>query len=165
MKKLIYALMALVAFPILSYAAAGDLVTNPEKASANGEITLVYTPLPSESWMKTHSTYIYVCLEFNDNGEWEKEKAPWSQCNMPMYRWVPQSNGTLTYSISDLKSYFKLTDTELDMVTGMFVILKNEEFQTTDKYVKLYTKKTKAEKFTGTVTFSVTVPAGTSSVM
>ncbi|MBQ6732301.1 MAG: hypothetical protein IJR06_04190 [Paludibacteraceae bacterium] len=164
MKKFIYILMALVAFPILSYAAAGDLVTKPDKASANGEVTLCYTPLANESWMKTQSVYIYVCLEFNDNGEWEKEKAPWSQCNMPMYRWVLQKDGTLTYSISDLKSYFKLSDSELEMVTGLFVILKNDEYQTSDKYVKVYTKKNKAEKFTGTVTFSVTVPAGTSSV-
>ncbi|MBQ6766035.1 MAG: hypothetical protein IJP50_03375, partial [Paludibacteraceae bacterium] len=151
MKKFIYTLIALVAFPILSYAAAGDLVTKPDKASANGEVTLCYTPLANESWMKTQSVYIYVCLEFNDNGEWEKEKAPWSQCNMPMYRWVLQKDGTLTYSISDLKSYFKLSDSELEMVTGLFVILKNDEYQTSDKYVKVYTKKNKAEKFTGTV--------------
>lgn len=164
MKKIIYALLVFALFPMLASAAAGDLTVTPSKPSVNKEITLTYTPLPDQTWMKTQSVYIYICLEFNGNGEWVKEKSPWSLCNLPAFRWVKQSNGDLTYSISDIKTYFNLTNAELEQVSGLFVILKNELFQTTDKYVKITSKSSKAEKFTGTVLFSVTVPAGTSSV-
>lgn len=164
MKNYLYSLAALLMLPVYAFAASGDLVATPTNPSTNNSITLTYTPLANQTWMKSQPVYIYACVEFNSNGEWEKEKAGWSQCNIPAYKCILQDNGTLTYSISDVKSYFKLTDAEFEQVTGLFVILKNDKFQTTDKYVKLIGKKGKAEKFTGTVKFSVTVPAGTQNV-
>lgn len=164
MKHIIFSIVAFMLVPLFAMAAEGNLVVSPSNPSANNSITLTYTPLQSQGWMKSQPVYIYTCVEFNSNGEWEKEKAGWSQCNIPAYKCILQSNGTLTYSISDIKSYFKLTDAEFAQVTGLFVILKNDKFQTTDKYVKLFGPKGKAEPFTGTVKFSVTVPEGTQTV-
>lgn len=164
MKKLLFALAIMTLFPLLSFASAGDLTVKPSNPSIDKEIVLKYTPLSNQTWMKSQPVYIYTCIEFNGNGEWEKEKSPWAQCNVPAYKCVLESDGSLTYTISDIQSYFNLSDSEFEQVSGMFVIFKNDKFQTTDMYVKLYKKNSKAAKFNGNVTFSVTVPSGTQAV-
>ncbi|MCQ2350617.1 MAG: hypothetical protein MJ003_01435 [Paludibacteraceae bacterium] len=164
MKKIATTLFALLALYVCAFGAAGDLTISPANATVDKAVTLTYTPLANQTWMKSQPVYIYACVEFNSNGEWEKEKAAWSQCNVPALKCVLQGDGTLKYTISDIKSYFKLSDSEFEQVTGLFVILKNDKFQTTDKYVKLLKGNAKAAKFTGTVKFSVTVPAGTEKV-
>lgn len=164
MKKLITTLLALSLLPLYAIAAPGDLVSVPAKPTADKPVKLVYTPAPTDTWMKSQDVHIYVCLEMNNNGEWDKEKAPWNQTNLPVYKWKKESDGTVSYSFSDIKSYFKLTDAELQQVTGMFVILKNDKYQTSDKYIKFYKNVANAPKFNGTVKFSVIVPVGTKNV-
>lgn len=164
MKKLITTLLALSLLPLYAVAAHGELGTSPAKPTADKPFKLVYTPSTDDSWMNSQDVYIYVCLELNNNGEWDKEKSPWEQCNLPVYKWKKESDGTLSYTINDAKSYFKLTTAELQQVTGMFVILKNDKFQTSDKYIKFYKNAANTPKFNGTVKFSVIVPAGTKEV-
>ena len=45
-----------------------------------------------------------------------------------------------------------------------YVILKNNNYQTDDKYVAVYADSKKKEKFNGVVEFNVQVPAGTKEV-
>ncbi len=164
MKKLIVTLFALSLLPLYAVAASGEVSASPVKPTTDKPFKIIYTLSTEDSWMKNQDVYIYVCLELNNNGEWAKEKSPWELCNMPAYKWKKESNGTLSYSFSDLKSYFNLTAAELQQVTGMFVILKNDKFQTSDKYVKIYRNVANAPKFNGNVKFSVIVPAGTKEV-
>jgi hypothetical protein len=163
MKKLFTALFVLASSVLSLCAAPGELVVTPESPNANGAIVLTYTPTATQKWMETEDVFLYTCLELDKNGEWAKEKQEWSKCNTRSFLWTKKSDGTLTYTISNIKSYFGLTDEEVPQVSGMFIILKNEQYQTDDKYVALNASK-KKEKFTGSVKFSVQVPAGTKEV-
>ncbi len=164
MRKLFFTLVGLILLVLSVNAASGELVVTPETPNPNGAIVLTYTPTANQKWMETENVYLYTCLELDKNGEWAKEKAEWSKCNTRSFLWSKKSDGTLTYTISNIKSYFGLTDEEVPHVSGMFVILKNENYQTDDKYVAIYAGTKKKEKFTGTVKFSVQVPAGTKDV-
>lgn len=164
MKKIYTAFMALVLSVLSLSVFAGELTVTPETPSPDGAIVLTYTPTAKQNWMATEDVFIYTCLELDKNGEWAKEKAPWSKCNTKSFKWTKKSNGTLTYTISNIKSYFGLTDEEVPHVSGLFVILKNDKNQTDDKYVAIYTDSKKKEKFTGTVKFTVQVPVGTKEV-
>jgi hypothetical protein len=143
---------------------AGELIVTPDTPNPNGAIVLTYKPSVKQQWMETEDVFLYTCLELDKNGEWAKEKAAWSKCNTNNFRWTKKSDGTLTYTISSIKSYFGLTDEEVPHVSGIFVILKNDNYQTDDKYVAISTDSKKKEKFTGSVKFSVQVPAGTKDV-
>ena len=63
--------------------------------------------------METEDVFLYTCLELDKNGEWAKEKQEWSKCNTRSFLWTKKSDGTLTYTISNIKSYFGLTDEEV----------------------------------------------------
>ena len=143
---------------------AGELIVTPDSPNPNGAIVLTYKPSVKQQWMETEDVFLYTCLELDKNGEWAKEKAEWSKCNTKNFKWTRKSDGTLTYSISSIKSYFGLTDAEVAHVSGMFVILKNNNYQTDDKYVAINSDSKKKEKFNGTVEFNVQVPAGTKEV-
>jgi hypothetical protein len=143
---------------------AGELIVTPDSPNPNGAIVLTYKPSVKQKWMETEDVFLYTCLELDKNGEWAKEKAEWSKCNTKNFKWTKKSDGTLTYSISSIKSYFGLTDAEVAHVSGMFVILKNNNYQTDDKYVAINSDSKKKEKFNGTVEFNVQVPAGTKEV-
>lgn len=165
MKKFITLLSAFTAFAMNMFAAQGELTVSPAPAFVNLPISLNYDPLPQQQWMASQNVYIYVCLELDGNGEWVKEKEAWSQCNEPAFKWIKNADGSLSYTINNLKTYFGLNNDELGRVTGMFVILKNDKFQTTDKYIKLQQPNaSEVSKFDGTVKFSVKVPAGTKQV-
>ena len=164
MKKLFIAFIGLALSALALNATAGELVITPESPNPNGAIVLTYKPSVKEKWMESENVYLYTCLELDKNGEWAKEKAEWSKCNTRSFMWAKNSDGTLTYSISNIKSYFGLTDAEVEHVSGMFVILKNDNYQTDDKYVAIYAGNKKKEKFNGTVKFSVQVPEGTKEV-
>ena len=164
MKKL-YAMIVAVIFAALSLQVfAGELIVTPDSPNPNGAIVLTYKPSVKQKWMETEDVFLYTCLELDKNGEWAKEKAEWSKCNTKNFKWTKKSDGTLTYSISSIKSYFGLTDAEVAHVSGMFVILKNNNYQTDDKYVAINSDSKKKEKFNGTVEFNVQVPAGTKEV-
>ena len=164
MKKL-YAMIVAVIFAALSLQVfAGELIVTPDSPNPNGAIVLTYKPSVKQKWMETEDVFLYTCLELDKNGEWAKEKAEWSKCNTKNFKWTKKSDGTLTYSISSIKSYFGLTDAEVAHVSGMFVILKNNNYQTDDKYVAINADSKKKEKFNGTVEFNVQVPAGTKEV-
>lgn len=164
MKKL-YAMIVAVIFAALSLQVfAGELIVTPDSPNPNGAIVLTYKPSVKQQWMETEDVFLYTCLELDKNGEWAKEKAEWSKCNTKNFKWTRKSDGTLTYSISSIKSYFGLTDAEVAHVSGMFVILKNNNYQTDDKYVAINSDSKKKEKFNGTVEFNVQVPAGTKEV-
>lgn len=164
MKKL-YAMIVAVIFAALSLQVfAGELIVTPDSPNPNGAIVLTYKPSVKQQWMETEDVFLYTCLELDKNGEWAKEKAEWSKCNTKNFKWTKKSDGTLTYSISSIKSYFGLTDAEVAHVSGMFVILKNNNYQTDDKYVAINSDSKKKEKFNGTVEFNVQVPAGTKEV-
>ena len=163
MKKLYMLALALLANSFVWFANAGELTVSPQKPTALKPIELVYTPAANEQWALSEDVFIYVCLEMDQNGEWVKEKAEWSKCNLPNFKWVKKS-GKLSYTISNLKSYFNLTDTEVPHVTGMFVILKNEKYQTADKYIAIRSEHGLDEDFDGTVKFRVQVPVGTREV-
>ncbi len=143
---------------------AGELIVTPDSPNPNGAIVLTYKPSVKQQWMETEDVFLYTCLELDKNGEWAKEKAEWSKCNTKNFKWTRKSDGTLTYSISSIKSYFGLTDAEVAHVSGMFVILKNNNYQTDDKYVAINSDSKKKEKFNGSVEFNVQVPAGTKEV-
>ena len=164
MKKLFIAFIGLALSALALNATAGELVITPESPNPNGAIVLTYKPSVKEKWMESENVYLYTCLELDKNGEWAKEKAEWSKCNTRSFMWAKNSDGTLTYSISNIKSYFGLTDAEVSHVSGMFVILKNDNYQTDDKYIAIYAGDKKKEKFSGTVKFSVQVPEGTKEV-
>jgi hypothetical protein len=164
MKKLCLAILAMVASCLVLNAAPGELLVSPEAPTAANPIVLKYTPTANQQWMHSEDVYIYVCIEMDQNGEWVKEKAEWSKCNLPNYKWTKKSDGSLTYTISNLKSYFNLTDAELPHVTGLFVILKNEKYQTADKFVRIRSNHDLEDSFTGTVKFRVQVPVGTKKV-
>lgn len=164
MKKLCIAVLAVAMSCITSLAVAGNISVFPKKPTAEKPIQLIYNPSNAESWMSTEDVYIYVCLEMDQNGEWVKEKAEWSKCNQPNYKWTKTNNGSLTYSINNVKSFFNLTDAELPHVTGLFVILKNDKYQTSDKYVPVNANLDLDKDFTGTVKFRVQVPVGTDNV-
>lgn len=164
MKKLCLAILAMVASCFVLNAAPGELLVSPEVPTVTKPIVLKYTPTVGQQWMHSENVYIYVCIEMDQNGEWVKEKAEWSKCNLPNYQWSKNSDGTLTYTISNLKSYFNLTDAELPHVTGLFVILKNERFQTADKYIAIRSNSDVSKQFNGTVKFRVQVPVGTKKV-
>lgn len=164
MKKL-YTMIVAVVFSALSLQVfAGELIVTPDTPNPNGAIVLTYKPSVKQQWMETEDVFLYTCLELDKNGEWAKEKAEWSKCNTKNFKWTKKSDGSLTYTISSIKSYFGLTDEEVPHVSGIFVILKNDNYQTDDKYVAIYTDSEKKEKFNGTVKFSVQVPAGTKEV-
>ena len=164
MKKL-YAMIVAVIFAALSLQVfAGELIVTPDSPNPNGAIVLTYKPSVKQQWMETEDVFLYTCLELDKNGEWAKEKAEWSKCNTKNFKWTRKSDGTLTYSISSIKSYFGLTDAEVAHVSGMFVILKNNNYQTDDKYVAINSDSKKKEKFNGSVEFNVQVPAGTKEV-
>ena len=156
--------LAFVGLALSAIVLAGELLVTPETPDPNGAIVLTYKPSVKQTWMGTENVYLYTCLELDKNGEWTKEKAEWSKCNTRSFLWSKNSDGTLTYTISNIKSYYGLTDAEVSHVSGMFIILKNENYQTDDKYVALYPDKAKKEKFNGTVKFNVQVPEGTKEV-
>lgn len=165
MKRFITLIAAMLAFMPAAFASQGELVVTPQPALVTSSITLNYDPLPQQQWMASQDVYLYVCLEMDGNGEWVKEKAEWSLCNKPEYKWIKNADGSLSYTINNLQTYFKLNAEEMGRVTGMFVILKNDKFQTTDKYVRLSQGHVSdLPKFNGTVRFSVKVPAGTRQV-
>ena len=164
MKKLFVAFMGLVLSALTMNAAEGELVVTPDTPNPNGALVLTFTPNVNQKWMETEDVFIYTCLELDKNGEWAKEKAEWSKCNTRSFMWSKNSDGTLTYTISNIKSYFGLTDEEVPHVSGIFVILKNNNYQTDDKYVAVYADSKKKEKFNGVVEFNVQVPAGTKEV-
>ncbi len=164
MKKLFVTLLTVFAMVWSMSAAPGDLTTIPSNPTVNNSITLIYEPLPTQAWMLSQDVFIYTCLEFDNNGEWVKQKAEWSKTNLPNFKWVKEDDGRLYYIISNIKTFFNLTEDELSRVTGMFVILKNDRFQSTDKYVAIRSDRKPAEKFTGTVSFEVKVPEGTKNV-
>jgi hypothetical protein len=164
MKKLCMAALAFVVSCIFSNVMAGELTVSPKSPTALKPVELIYTPASSETWMQSGDVYIYVCLEMDQNGEWVKEKAEWNKCNQPNFKWTQKRNGTFSYTISNIKSYFNLTDTEVPHVTGLFVILKNENYQTSDKYVAVHSNMDLDKDFTGTVKFRVQVPVGTQEV-
>lgn len=164
MKKLCLAILAMFASCFVLNAAPGELLVSPEAPTAANPIVLKYTPTATQQWMHNEDVYIYVCIEMDQNGEWVKEKAEWSKCNLPNYKWTKKSDGSLTYTISNLKSYFNLTDDEVPHVTGLFIILKNEKYQTDDKFVRIRSNHDLEDSFTGTVKFRVQVPVGTKKV-
>lgn len=164
MKKLCLAILAMVASCLVLNAAPGELLVSPEAPTAANPIVLKYTPTATQQWMHNEDVYIYVCIEMDQNGEWVKEKAEWSKCNLPNYKWTKKSDGSLTYTISNLKSYFNLTDDEVPHVTGLFIILKNDKYQTDDKFVRIRSNHDLEDSFTGTVKFRVQVPVGTKKV-
>jgi hypothetical protein len=164
MKKLCLAILAMVASCLVLNAAPGELLVSPEAPTAANPIVLKYIPTANQQWMHSEDVYIYVCVEMDQNGEWVKEKAEWSKCNLPNYKWTKKSDGSLVYTISNLKSYFNLTDAELPHVTGLFVILKNDKYQTADKFVRIRSNHDLEDSFTGTVKFRVQVPVGTKKV-
>jgi hypothetical protein len=164
MKKLCLAMLAMVASCLVLNAAPGELLVSPEAPTAANPIVLKYIPTANQQWMHSEDVYIYVCIEMDQNGEWVKEKAEWSKCNLPNYKWTKKSDGSLVYTISNLKSYFNLTDAELPHVTGLFVILKNDKYQTADKFVRIRSNHDLEDSFTGTVKFRVQVPVGTKKV-
>ena len=125
MKKLFIAFVGLVLSALTMNAAEGELVVTPDTPNPNGALVLTYTPNVNQKWMETEDVFIYTCLELDKNGEWAKEKAEWSKCNTRSFMWTKKSNGTLTYTISNIKSYFGLTDEEVSHLSGIFVILKN----------------------------------------
>lgn len=164
MKKVLIILLSLIAMVWSMNAAPGELTTTPSNPTVNNSITLIYEPLPNQSWMLSQDVFIYTCLEFDDNGEWVKQKAEWSKTSLSNFKWVKEDDGKLYYIISNIKTFFNLTDDEVSRVSGIFVILKNEKFQSTDKYVAIRGERKPVEKFTGTVSFEVKVPEGTKSV-
>ncbi|MBR2618366.1 MAG: hypothetical protein IKC81_03555 [Paludibacteraceae bacterium] len=164
MKKICLAIAAFLSVCFATNAANGVLDVSPKKPSVDNPITLVYSPSASQQWMQNEDVYIYVCLEMDQNGEWVKEKAEWSKCNQPNFKWTKKYDGELTYTISNIKSYFGLTDAELPHVTGLFVILKNDKYQTADKYIALTPDNELKASFNGTVKFRVQVPVGTEKV-
>ena len=164
MKKLYMLALALLANSFVWFANAGELTVSPQKPTALKPIELVYTPAANEQWALSEDVFIYVCLEMDQNGEWVKEKAEWSKCNLPNYKWTKKSDGSLVYTISNLKSYFNLTDDEVPHVTGLFIILKNDKYQTDDKFVRIRSNHDLEDSFTGTVKFRVQVPVGTKKV-
>jgi hypothetical protein len=145
-------------------AATGSLQVSPDVPTAANPIVLKYIPSADEEWMAKEDVYIYVCIEMDQNGEWVKEKAEWAKCNLPNYKWTKNADGTLSYTISNLKSYFNLTDAEVPHVSGLFVILKNANNQTNDKFVAIRSNNDHHEKFNGTVKLRVQVPVGTKKV-
>lgn len=164
MKKVCLAILAMVANCLVLNAASGKIDVTPEVPTAATPLVLKYTPSANEQWMLSQDVYIYVCVEMDQNGEWVKEKAEWSKCNVPNYKWTKNADGSLSYSIANLKSYFNLTDAELPHLTGLFVILKNANNQTDDKFVAIHSNNEHHEKFNGTVKFRVQVPVGTKKV-
>lgn len=164
MKKIYLAIVALLGSCLAMQAADGVLESSPKYPVVVNPIELTYTPSAQQQWMLQEDVFIYVCLEMDQNGEWVKEKAEWSKCNLPNFKWTKKSNGTLQYTISNIKSYFNLTDAELPHVTGLFVILKNDKYQTSDKYIAINANNDLAKTFNGTVKFRVQVPAGTDEV-
>lgn len=165
MRRITVFLAAMLFLVSAAFAGQGEITVTPQPALVNSSITLTYDPLPQQQWMASQDVYLYVCLEMDGNGEWVKEKESWSLCNKPEYKWVKNADGSLGYTINNLKTYFKLSPDELGRVTGMFVILKNDKYQTADKYVRLaQAYNDDASTFDGTVKFSVKVPAGTKQV-
>ncbi len=165
MKRFVYMVALALMCTTNVYAYQGELSVAQQPAIVGEPITLNYEPLPQQEWMKSQDVYLYVCLEMDGNGEWVKEKASWNLSNKPEYKWIKNNDGTLSYTFNDIKTYFNLTNEELDRVTGMFVILKNEKYQTTDKYVRLsQSYSDEMPKFDGTVRFYVKVPYGTRRV-
>ena len=164
MKRIFIATIFFLSLFLSVFAAPGELISNPTVPTTKNSITLIYEPSVSQNWMKTQDVFIYVCLEMDQNGEWVKEKAEWSKSDLPNFKWVKGTDGKLTYTISNIKTYFNLTDADMSRVSGLFVILKNDKYQTTDKYVKIESKESKQEKFQGIVSFNVTVPEGTKQV-
>ena len=164
MKKLLVALVTVLGTCFSMSAANGVLAVSPRNPMVDKPITLTYTPSAQQQWMQNEDVFIYVCLEMDRNGEWVKEKAEWSKSDQPNFKWVKRYNGDLTYTISNIKSYFGLTDDELPHVSGLFVILKNESHQTADKYVALTSDNELVESFNGIVKFRVKVPEGTQKV-
>ena len=164
MKRIFIATIFFLSLFLSVFAAPGELISNPTVPTTKNSITLIYEPSVSQNWMKTQDVFIYVCLEMDQNGEWVKEKAEWSKSDLPNFKWVKGADGKLTYTISNIKTYFNLTDADMSRVSGLFVILKNDKYQTTDKYIRIESKEGKQEKFQGTVSFNVTVPEGTKQV-
>lgn len=165
MKKFLFFLAVASLVCVRAVAAPGELTTEPSVPLVGSPIELKYYPNSKQQWMVSQDVYLYVCLEFDGNGEWVKEKAPWDKCIKPNLKWISNADGSLSYTISDIKSYFSLTDEEMRHVSGIFVILKNEEFQTSDKYVRLLQKNdSRKDPFNGVVRFNVTVPKGTKQV-
>ena len=100
MKRFITLIAAMLAFMPAAFASQGELVVTPQPALVTSSITLNYNPLPQQQWMASQDVYLYVCLEMDGNGEWVKEKAEWSLCNKPEYKWIKNADGSLSYTMS-----------------------------------------------------------------
>ena len=103
MKKVLITLLSLIAMVWSVNAAPGELTTTPSNPTVNNSITLIYEPLPNQSWMLSQDVFIYTCLEFDDNGEWVKQKAEWSKTSLPNFKWVKEDDGKLYYIISNIR--------------------------------------------------------------
>ena len=113
MKKVCLAILAMVANCLVLNAASGKIDVTPEVPTAATPLVLKYTPSANEQWMLSQDVYIYVCVEMDQNGEWVKEKAEWSKCNVPNYKWTKNADGTFTYTLNAdaLKEQISLSQT------------------------------------------------------
>ena len=139
MKKVLIILLSLIAMVWSMNAAPGELTTIPSSPTVNNSITLVYEPLPNQSWMLSQDVFIYTCLEFDENGEWVKQKAEWSKTSLPNFKWIKEDDGRMYYIVSNVKTFFNLSDEEVSRVSGVFVILKNEKYTGDALLQKSYT--------------------------
>lgn len=118
MKKLFSSLLA--ASAALSVWAAGDAATitsvpSPAVATKPVTITITTTDLGSE-------VYVYSWVVVNGTSKWA---AAWDYTNVPQYQ-MNGSNGVYTYTVDDIKSFYRLTDEELAKVNALNFIAKTK---------------------------------------
>lgn len=124
MKRKIFCSM-LTAISVLS-AAADEITTVPSPAVTTKalQITVNTKDLGSEVY----------CYTWAIAGEQTVEAAAWAECNVPKHK-MSGSGGTYTFAISNIQEFYGMTDAQLESLTKLGFIAKNNSGQSADLMV------------------------------
>ena len=117
MRKLCFSLLTLViALPIFAAAEDGSITSTPAPIVSNKafEVTVRTGDFGSE-------VYCYTWCKFSDNTE--INPYDWNSVNTAEFR-MSGSGGVYTFSVADIKAFYKLSDAQLEKLTTLGFIAK-----------------------------------------
>lgn len=125
MKKLLLAAaLTMVSAPAWADGDAATITSSPSPAIAGQPVTVT---IKTTAWSGDVYVYSWVVID-NET----KHAAKWSQTNTDQYK-MGGSNGTYTFTVSDMKSFWHLSDDQLKKLTKLNFIAKSASgSQTTD---------------------------------
>lgn len=117
MKKLLLAAaLTMVSAPAWADGDAATITSSPSPAIAGQPVTVT---IKTTAWSGDVYVYSWVVID-NET----KHAAEWSQTNTDQYK-MGGSNGTYTFTVSDMKSFWHLSDDQLKKLTKLNFIAKS----------------------------------------